>query len=69
MHVGVLCISSVKLTIRVRSGSISIPGDEFDEFSSFTANGTYMHQIFFELLKKIVSLPILSAQKSEDMKN
>jgi hypothetical protein len=52
VHVGVLCLGSVKLTIRVRSGSISIPGDELDKFNVIYLIKTFVKHITLELSRQ-----------------
>ncbi len=52
MHVGVLCIGSVKLRKSVWSGSISIPGDELDKFNIIFLTKTFVKHITLELSRQ-----------------
>ena len=54
MHARVPCVDSVKLTTRVRSGSISIPGDELDKFNIILLAKTYVKHITLELSRQYI---------------
>jgi hypothetical protein len=54
VHIGLLCVGFVKLTIRVLSGSISIPGDELDKFNLIILTKMFMKHITLELSRQYI---------------
>ncbi len=54
MHVGVPCIGSVKITIRVRSGCIAIPCDEMDKFNLVYLTKAFVNYITLELSRQVI---------------
>ncbi len=54
VHVGVPCVGSVKISVRVRSGSIPIPCDEMDKFNLIFLTKMFVNCSTLELSRQVI---------------